>query len=264
MKMRKVVLVVGLVMLVAMPVVATVQTIAVRNGGALPGGGTASTESFWMRSGDDLGINNVMLRVGYLDDGTGTARSMIRFGGLSHWAGANLGFTADQIVGARLLITTRTASVGSGDVELRVLGDSDEEWAEMYSKWTLRRTDLSQAWAGGGGAGSNYGSVVDTFNWHPIGGNPMDNWLMTFDITGSAIDVVKNWVSGNDTTDTFMLKAAIETGSGNNYLNMRGETDATISYRPVLEIDYDLSVPEPATMAILGFGGLMTLIRHRK
>jgi hypothetical protein len=256
---KKLLVAVVLVALVATTGFAALQTVSLYNGGALPGGGTYSgTESFWMRSGVDLGNNGVSLRLGYQTD-TGVCRTVIRFDALSHWAGVDLGFTADKIVGARLLIMTRTASEGSGVAELHVLGDSDEEWTESYSKWSLRRRDTvpTQPWAGGPGAGSNYGPVVDTFAWHPIGGNPMDNWLMTLDIASSALDVVKNWVSGNDTTDSFMLKAQTETGTSMNYLNMRSETDGTIGYRPVLQIDYDLTIPEPATMVILGLGVLL-------
>jgi len=264
--LRSMICVVVLVMF-AVTAGAAIQTLQVQTGLNVGGSTYSGTESFWMRSGDGIGVNNSMLRCGYQNWGDGvidTERSLIRFDALSHWAGVDLGFTASQIVGARLTIVTRSGFAGSGVAELRVLGDSDEEWTESHSTWLLRRNDTvpTQQWAGGTGAGSNYGSVVDTFAWHPIGGNSMDNWPMVFDIAGDALNVVKNWVSGNDTTDSFMLKAQTETGTIDNYLDMRSETDGTISYRPMLEIDYDLTIiPEPATMIILALGGL--LIRRK-
>ncbi|MHB9071453.1 MAG: hypothetical protein ACYC54_13935 [Sedimentisphaerales bacterium] len=263
--LRRMICVVVLVMF-AVTAGAAIQTLQVQNGLTVGGSTYSSTESFWMRSGDGIGINNSMLRCGFQAEGwpvgvVDTERSLIRFNYLDNqYHGVDVGFEDYQIVGARLILTTRTASEGSGVAELRILGDSDEEWTESHSTWLLRRNDTvpTQQWAGGTGAGSNYGPVVDTFAWHPIGGNSMDNWSMVFDITGDAINVVKDWVSGNDTTDSFILKAQTETGTGMNYLNIRSEADSTMFYRPMLEIDYDLTIiPEPATMIILALGGLL-------
>ena len=93
--------------------------------------------------------------------------------------------------------------------------------------------------------------MIDTFVWtHEM---PAQTEIV-FDITGGGLDAVKNWVSGLDTTDTFMLKSASEAGNVDNYVDMYSETEATIGYRPVLEIDY---APVPATVVLLALGGLL-------
>ena len=256
---------VGAVVCLGMLLCGAVQadTIQIYNGVTLPDGkvyGTdtpAGTESFWMRSPDDIGVNNIVLRVGEQSGDTYVCRTLIRypFINLVHH-GVNLGFDAADITGARLILRTRGLTQGSGTMEMRVLGDSDEEWTDTYSKWSKRRTDLDEDWAGGPGAGSNFGPVIDTVSWtHEM---PQGTQI-AFEITGGGLDVVKNWVSGADTTDTFMLKSASEVGNKDDYVDMYSETEAVIGNRPILEIDY---IPEPATMLLLGVGGL--LIRRKK
>jgi len=243
---------------------AAIQTLQVQNGLTVGGSTYSSTESLWMRS-DGSGINNAMLRVGYQTDSTGIKRSLIRFNYLDDkYHGVDVGFADYQIVGARLILTTDTAFEGTGYCELRVLDSTDEGWTEMYTTWNLKRTDLSQSWVGGPGVGTNYGDVLDTVRWINPGGNAGPTLTpLTFDITGAGIDVIKNWVSGNDTSASFILKADVESGSTSNYVDFYSEAfNTTPGYRPMLEINIVLTIiPEPATMIILCLGGL--LIRRK-
>ena len=238
---------------------ALADTIQIYDGGTLPDSSTyEGTTSLWINSGNADwvgGGTNALMRIGY--QGTAVQRTVIRYTAINQiYSGVNLGFTAGDITGARLLVTTDTGFGGSGVCELRVLGDSDEEWAELYTSWNKRRTDIPEDWLAGPGSGigTNFGPVIDTISW--TAGGPAST-QMAFDLTGAALDVVKNWVSGGDTTDAFVLKAAAESGTGDAYFDMYSE-DRGYSH-PILEISY---VPEPVTMLLLGVGGL--LIRRKK
>lgn len=250
MKARRVGAVILAVVALAVCAEAKIETLQIYSGATLPDGNVygvttpTGTESFWMRSADDIGVNNVVLRVGEQSGDTYVARTLIRYPyiNLVHH-GIDLGILADDIVGGRLILLTRGLTQGSGTMEMRVLGDSDEEWTDTYSKWSMRRTDLGDPWDGGPGAGSNYGPVIDTFSWtHEM---PSETEI-AFEITGGAVDVVKNWVSGDDTTDAFMLKSAAEAGNVDDYVDMYSETETTVGYRPVLEIDH--FVPDEGTV----------------
>ncbi len=243
----------------ALPVIDThADVLNVQDGLVIDSLTYAGTESNWMREevpGTAL-TNNTIMRVGQQGAGA-TRRSVIRFSGLST---LDLGFTSAQIVSARLLLTTDTAFEGAGDAELRVLGASDNNWVENEVSWTNKAT--STPWAGGGGAGANYGGVIDTVSWTTISGNPSPlNTQLAFDLTGDALNVVKGWVDGSNVSASFILRAASE--SGTNYVDFYSEDFATTpSFRPMLEITY--VIPEPASMALVGLGGAMVLVGRRQ
>ena len=250
--LRKFVLVVVLVLASSV----TADVIQIYDGGTLPDSSTYDgTTSLWINSGNPDwtgGGVNALMRIGY--QGTAVQRTLIRY----YLVNEDLGFTANDIISARLIVTTDTEFEGSGDCEIRVLNESDEEWFELQTSWNQRSTTEPANWADGWGTGigTNFGPVIDTISW--INGAPTST-QMAFDLTGAALDVVKNWVSGGDTTDSFVLKAAVESGTGtdNAYFDMYSEQRGYS--HPILEITY---IPEPATLILLGLGGLF--LRRKK
>ena len=187
------------------------KVLEIQNGLIVEGGVYVGTESTFIDSNEpdtSYGLNGVC-RVGYQNDGVSVFRSLIRFGQLSHWVGVNIDIPAEAILSIKLVMTTDSAFAGDGTCELRIVDSSDQDWTEMYCTWNKKRylypsnPDLN--WVGGPGLGTNYGSVIDTVSW--TAGGP-HNTEMEFDLTGAAFDIVYDWLTGDDTSGTFLLKAA--------------------------------------------------------
>jgi hypothetical protein len=240
-----------------------VRTTNVQEGLTINGsvyGSAGGTESAWMSSlnaNTKYGMNGTC-RVGNQYDSywelDNSFRSIIRFGELSPWAGVesyeDLGFPVGAILNAKLVMTTDSAFDGSGICELHLVNDNDIDWTEMYCTWNNKRTDYVPmlAWAGGPGLGTNYGGVIDTFAWdintpRYIPGDPNSANRVEFDISdSSAMQTVKDWITGDDTSGTFMLKAQIEATMGMNYLDFFSEDANPANYpstvKPILRINY--------------------------
>lgn len=228
------------------------DTLTLQNGRTVAGEVYAGTETAWIHSGvpnNVVGLNNIV-RAGYQDGGAQQFRTLIRFGELSHYAGVTsdlLGFTPDQITGATLTLYKRGNSEGAGTVELHVLDTIDQGWSEGWTTWNHRRTDTNEGWSQGSGIGNAFGPLIGTaqpFNSTQTQGTPV-----TFDLTSSpqAMTVLKNWVSGLNTSGTFLLKSTAETGVGNAYTSWYSENQNAGNelLMPMLQITYDLSLDPP-------------------
>ena len=201
------------------------NSITIQDGLTVDSGTYGGTESTWLSKANP-------------NTNYGFYRTLIRFGQLSMIEDVNLGINPEGIISAQLILTTDASFEGAGTCELRVLGGTDEDWAQMYSTWNTKRTDLvpTLSWAGGVGFGTNFGAVIDSANW--TGSGPT-NTQIEFNLTGEALDAVKAWISGSDTSKTLALKASSESGTGNNYLDFYSEQNAVNSmYKPKLIIYY--------------------------
>lgn len=222
-----------LILLFSVQLLAANKTIQFQDGLAVNGSSFGGTDATWLdkNSPDTCYSGGGICRAGFQSGGTAVFRTLIRYN-LSFDAG----FKANDIVSARLIMKSDGGFEGSGTCELRVLGSSDEDWLETQATWNEKRKDLDISWVGGGGFGTNYGAVIDTVAF--TSGAPT-NTNMTFDLTGGALDVVKDWLSGLNSEGTLILKTQSESGTGNNYIDFYSENYATASYRPILEITYN-------------------------
>lgn len=254
----------------AMPALAT--TMQIQNGLSVAGGTYSGTETTWLHSGspDSTTIGtNTILRVGYQDQSPSdyVFRTLVRFGALSHFAGvteAQLGFSANDIVGARIKLFA-SGGEGSGAAEIHILDSADQDWTESYTNWNWKRwdSDPDQAWSQGPGVGNAYGPIIGSSQ--AFSSPTATGTATTFELTGNAdaMQLVKDWFSGADTSGTFFVRATTESGTGNNYFDWKSEQfNTTPSYRPMLEVDY--VVPEPASILTfsLAAAGLLALRRR--
>ena len=172
---------------------------------------------------------NSGLRVGYQYDSFYevfyTFRTLIRFGQLSHYVDIDLGIDPDTIIGAELILTTDSSFVGDDDVELRIIDPNDQDWYETYCTWNKKRYNFpgypDLDWGGGPGLENTFGPVMDT-EWVK---SAHTNQQKIFELEGDALDIVKDWITGDNTSGSFLLKATNEIGpaGSNNYLDFYSE-----------------------------------------
>ena len=112
-------------------------------------------------------------------------------------------------------------------------------------------------WGNGGNDAGYIGDIVGTFN--PTAGQTTDPTSITLDTS-----TVESWITSPGTNYGVILMYDADTGS-DPHLEWPGENDpdnppAYNQIPPKLILE---TVPEPATMALLGLGGLMVLRRRR-
>lgn len=266
------VLVAGL-MVIGMNTALRAATLNVQNGLTVAGDPYIGTETAWIHSGVPNNVvgTNSLIRVGFADDSPDQVyRTVVRFGQLSHFSGvtpAELGFASTDIVGARVKLYKRDGE-GSGAAQLHILDSVDQNWTESFTTWNNRRTDIGSPaptpWSQGPGIGGAYSSIVGSSQAFSSA-NPTGT-EMTFELTGNAaaMQIVKDWVSGANTSGTFFLRATTEGGTGNNYYSWYSEQDAgNNALKPMLQIDYEV-IPEPALMGVFCVSAVLMLRRQRQ
>lgn len=111
-------------------------------------------------------------------------------------------------------------------------------------------------WAGSAGcstAGTDYESTAMSSRTL---GTTVPAWY-EWTISAAGLDVIEDWADGTKANAGFLLRA--ESLRRNFRSNWNGGGNA--QYRPKLTVTY---TPEPATMVLLGMGGIGLLIRRRR
>ena len=165
------------------------------------------------------------------------------------------------IQNATLNVRLRSTVLDSGEtftvnVYRIVEGNS---WSEGQSCWNLRST--GNQWAGGqtgcGTSGTDYyATLAGTINFTSTS---TTNHTYGIDITAS---VIQAWADNSSDNAGFVL---VGTSSSPNdsfsYVELGSRDHPTSSQWATLDVTY---TPEPATMLLLGIGGLGVLVRRRR
>ena len=193
-----------------------------------------------------------------------TRRSILRFTGLDVMAGSYSSIDAARIV---LRKANAPAGIGTDGMEMYAISDINADWVEGNSQFVVTAGESSwnskahpTPWIGGGGGGT-LGSLQDTLPG--VSGNDPVNTFYSFDLDPA---LVNQWITGVNAG--VVIKELLEidgAGSGTDLqIEMYSSEFGTIAdapVRPRLEITYTV-IPEPASVGLLGLGGLALLIRR--
>lgn len=163
-------------------------------------------------------------------------------------------------------------------IEVHSISAANADWTEgtgladggpgdnSGSNWNWKDEPTAANWAGADGlttAGVDYDPTIlasYTFNSLPADGTPID-----FVFTGSSAQLtslIDGWASLNP---GFVLFHEDASSLGENKQVDFYTRQASESLRPQLIIDFEpITVPEPSTLALLGFGAIGMIIRSRR
>jgi hypothetical protein len=149
---------------------------------------------------------------------------------------ADLALPAGQTIDSAILnIWNYNEGTHDGDLTMHVYR-VNQTWAENTLTWSNKPTD----------AGSSYDSTTVT--------GDMDDYV-TLDVT----NLVKEWAAGTYTDDGLVIRAASTHAS--TYVQFYSKEGAGAGQAPKIVVTY---TPEPATMVLLGLGGVGLLVRRRR
>ncbi len=218
-----------------------------------------------------------------LDGYTGTEDTMLlsadgrNFGGMSYmeikeYSGSGRGlvrFDLSDLDITNLDISSATFSMycyqkgggGTTSTTLFEVSSANGDWVEGTgtpgtvtgaSTWSYKHYTTGN-WAGSAGCSTAGTDYVSTGLATASGAS--GTWV-TWTLSAAGLELLEDWADGAKTNTGFYLRHT--TG---NRLNYRSSEYSTVSYRPKLDITY---TPEPATMTLLGLGGLGLLIRRKR
>ncbi len=210
----------------------------------------------------------------------GPVRSLLRFdvSGVSLPVGS-------QVTSIKLTfdVLTTSATNVNHTLSLYQIDSNNAAWVEGSkqpaaaattgeSTWN-RLAAPSTSWNGGGGLGdvsNDAGNGFDSTALATLSGVNKNSGTITFTFAGtpaSLTSLIQNWQANSGSDNAGILLVSDQesvTNQGNQRLLLYSKEGAAAENDMFLAPTLTITVPEPASLALLGIGGLLTLLRRKR
>lgn len=228
--------------------------------------GYAGTQDTYISSGSIAGRNYGVTEDILVGAGSGIERRALFQFDVSSLAGQYTSITSAQF---KLTQIEGSAQFSDFDLYAYQIADANAGWVEgtgngtssSAPNWVLLEGPDTY-WAGSSGlhtADTDYvDTVLDSVTYSSGGaGADMNGTVYTFDLPGSLIE---QWVTGVNAGLLIFASSEVEEGLARF---ASSEFTGNASWRPQLVVEF-APIPEPASLALAGFGGLFLLQRNRQ
>jgi len=200
-------------------------------------------------------------------------RPMMRF----DLSGVISGATSVSSISLKLKEDGGVTTKGSGTINIYRIAAANAAWVEGTGNstpdlagtadWSHLSHDDTD-WAGSAGlstAGTDYvATLLGSISFDATVGATYTVNLAASD-AALRLSLIQEWsgTQANNAGLLFIADTDVAGGGGSNTegLVVASAENATLSFRPELTVEY---VPEPATMSLLGIGGLLALVRRKR